>query len=153
MVNLLGSIDAMRTLVPLTVCVLALLCGCGRKGYTQGGGDAGQFILQRALASGGRPIATNGLPAISGEWRYVQDEFGVAVFFPVSQFSAVDAYLRSAFGPPSSQAGWDVRDVGVAIYLQRVGSNTQVGIFPPMSEEQMGRAAQKITEEFEKHTR
>jgi hypothetical protein len=143
----------MRILIPLIVCLLAILCSCGRRGYTQGSGDAGQFILQRALASGGRPIATNGLPAVGGEWRYIEDEFGVAVLFPVSQFSAVDAYLRAAFGPPLNKAGWGVRDVGVAIYLQRAGSNTQVGIFPPMSEEQMGRALQKSTEAIEKSTR
>ncbi|MBI2927048.1 MAG: hypothetical protein HYY24_15240 [Verrucomicrobia bacterium] len=143
----------MRILTPLLVCVLAILCGCGRKGYTQASDDAGQFILQRALAYGGRPIATNGLPAVGGEWRYVQDEFGVAVLFPASQFSTVDAYLRSAFGPPSSKAGWAVRDIGVAIYLERLGNDTQVGIFGPMSEEQMGRAAQRITEAIENNTR
>ena len=121
--------------------------------YAQGSGDAGQFLLQRAIAYGGRPIATNGLATISGDWRYVQDEFGVAVLLPVSQYSDVDAYLRSAFGPPSSQAGWSVRDVGVAIYLQRVDTNTEVGVFPPMSDEQMARAAQKMDEMVKKNTK
>jgi len=74
-------------------------------------------------------------------------------YFPFHSISDVDAYLRSAFGPPSSQAGWSVRDVGVAIYLQRVDTNTEVGIFPPMSDDQMARAAQKMDEMVKKNTK
>jgi len=143
----------MRVFTSLIVCGVAFLCGCSHVHYVQGSGDAGQFLLQRAIAYGGRPIATNGLASISGDWRYVQDEFGVAVLFPVSQYSDVDAYLRSAFGTPSSQAGWSVRDVGVAIYLQRVDTHTEVGIFPPMSDEQMARAAKKMDEMVKKNTK
>ena len=132
---------------------LALLCGCSSEHYIQGRGDAGQFILQHAIAYGGRPIATNGLPAIGGDWRYVQDEFGVGVLLPISEYSAVDAYLRSAFGPPSNSAGWSVRDFGVAIYLQRADTNTEVGIFPPMSDEKQARMWQKIDEMVRKNTR
>lgn len=148
-----ASSKTMRTFASLFVCLLSLLCGCGRNGYKSGVGDAGQFILQRALTFGGRAIATNGLPTIPGGWRYVEDEFGVNVLFPVSQFSAVDAYLRSAFGPSSSHVGWSVRDVRIAIYLQRVGSNTQVGILRPMTEAQMERAGQKLKEAIERNTR
>ena len=102
---------------------------------------------------GGHPFATNELASVGGEWRYVQDEYGVGILLPASQFPAVDAYLRSAFGPPSSQAGWSVRDIGVAIYLQQVGSNAEVSVLHPMSDEQMARAAQKMDELVKKNTK
>ena len=143
----------MRIFTFLAFGSLALLCGCSSERFTQGSGNAGQFILQHAIAYGGHPAVTNGLPVIDGDWRYVRDEFGVTVLLPVSQYSAVDAYLRSAFGPPSSQAGWAVRDFGVAIYLQRVDTNTEVGVFPPMSDDQMARMAKKMDEMVRKNMR
>lgn len=143
----------MRVFISLIFCGIALLCGCSHEHYVQGSGDAGQFILQHAPGYGGRPIATNGLATVGGDWRYVQDEFGVAALLPASQYSAVDAFIRSVFGPPSNHAGWSVRDFGVAIYLQRVGSNTEVGIFPPMSEAQQTRMWQKIDEMVKENTK
>jgi hypothetical protein len=143
----------MRFFTPLVVCCAVLLCGCGHARYNHGRGDAGKFLLQRAIAYGGRPITTNGLPNVGADWRYVQDEWGVGVLFPVSQYSEVDAYLRSAFGPPSSHAGWSVRNVGVAIYLQRAGTNTEVSILPAMSDEQQARMWQKIGETVKENTK
>jgi hypothetical protein len=133
--------------------VLALSCGCSSEHYTQGRGDVGQFSLRHAIAYGGRPVSTNGLPSVGGDWRYVQDKWGIAVLLPISQYSAVDAYIRSAFGPPSNSAGWAASDVGVAIYLNRVDTNTEVGIFPPMSYEQMTEMWQKIDEMVTKNSR
>jgi hypothetical protein len=141
----------MRIFSSLVVCGLALLCGCKSEHYVPGRGDAGQFILQHALAYGGRPIATNGLPTIGGDWQYVQDEIGVGVLLPVSQYQSVQDFLRAAFGPPSNSAGWAVRDFGVAIGVQKEGSNTVVGVHPPMSDEKMARAAQKITDTLKKN--
>ena len=105
--------------------------GCGRPHYIQGHGDAGQFMLQRAVAFGGRPAATNGLPVLGGEWRYIQDESGVGLLLPASRYNEVESFLTSAFGRRSNTAGWAVRDIGAAIYLQSDGSNTLVGIHPP----------------------
>jgi hypothetical protein len=136
----------------VAVCGLDLVCGCTSKHYIQGHGDAGQFILQHALVYGGRPVTTNGLPAIGGEWVYVQDEFGVGILLPASQYQPVQDFLRTAFGPPSNSGGWAARDLGVAIMVQKEASNTVVGVYPPMSEEQMGSSARKMTETIEKHT-
>ena len=143
----------MRISTFLAFGTLALLCNCSNERFAQGRGDAGQFILQHAIAYGGHPTATNGLPVIDSDWRYVQDEFGTAVLLPVSQYPAIDAYLRSAFGPPSNSAAWAVRDFGVAIYLQRVDTNTEIGIYPPMSNDQMARMAQKMDEMVKKNMR
>jgi hypothetical protein len=142
----------MRMFLSLAVCGLALLCACRSGRYVQGRGDAGQFILQHAVAYGGRPVTTSGLPTIGGDWQYVQDEFGVGVLLPASQYRAVQDFLRAAFGPPSNSAGWAARDFGVAIMVQKEASNTVVGVHPPMSDEKMGRAAQKITETIDKNT-
>jgi len=142
-----------RILGALAVCGLAFLCGCSSDHYVRGHGDAGQFILQHAIAYGGHPVATNGLPAIGGDWRYVQDEFGVGVLLPHSGYEPVQDFLRAAFGPPSNSAGWAARDFGVALMVQKDASNTVVGIYPPMSGEKTGRALQKVTEMLQKSTK
>ena len=148
-----GILSTMRIFASLAVFGLVLLCGCSGEHYIQGRGDAGQFILQHALAYGGRPITTNNLPAVGGGWQYVQDEFGVGILLPDSQYQPIQDFLRAAFGPPSNSAGWAVRDFGVAIGVQKEGSNTIVGVHPPMSDEKMARAARKMTETIEKNTR
>jgi len=66
----------MHTLAPLIAVGLALLCGCARDDemhFTKGTGDMGQFVMQQALKRGARPVTTNSLPAIAGEWRYSED--------------------------------------------------------------------------------
>jgi hypothetical protein len=142
----------MRVFTSLVICGLALLCGCSSDHYFQGRGDAGAFILQHALAYGGRPATTNGLPAIGGDWQYVQDAFGVGILLPASQYQPVQDFLRVAFGSPSNSAGWAVRDFGVAIMVQKESRNTVVGVYPPMSDEKMALAARKMTETIKQNT-
>jgi hypothetical protein len=143
----------MRIFASLVVVGVALLCGCSSEHFTQGHGDAGQFILQHAIAYGGRPIATNSLPPVGGGWQYVQDEFGVAVQLPASRYQTARSFVQSAFGPPSNSAGWSVRDFGVAIMVQMIGSNAVVSVYPPMSDEKQARMWQKIDEMVQKNTR
>jgi hypothetical protein len=88
-------------------------------------------MLHRAVAYGGRPIATNGIPVLGGEWQYVEDEHGVGLVFPASRYGEVESFLTAAFGQRSGNPGWAVRDIGAAIFLQRSGTNTLVGIHPP----------------------
>ena len=142
----------MRKTATVIACGLTMLCGCSREHYVQGRGDAGRFILEKAVAYGGHPVMTNGLPTISGDWQYVEDEFGVGIQLSAESYSSVETYLCSAFGSPTSQAGWSVRDTGIAIYLQRAGTNTQLGIHPPMSEAQQARMARKIADTLKKNT-
>ena len=141
----------MRTFASLLFCSLVLICGCHSGRLVQGRGDAGQFILQHAIAYGGRPIVTNNLPTIAGDWSYVQDEFGVGVELPATQFQTAQTFLRSAFGAPSNRAGWSVRDFGVAIFLELVGSNTVVSVHPPMSDEKMAYILGKKTDAIQKN--
>jgi hypothetical protein len=121
----------MRYSTTIFICCLAALVGCTRAHYITGHGDAGAFMLQHAVAYGGRPVTTNGLPTLSGGWKYIQDEHGVGLVFPASRYAEVESFFTAAFGPRSGNPGWAVRDVGVAIYLQQSGSNTLVGIHPP----------------------
>jgi len=115
----------------LAVGCLGLVLGCTHAHYTTGHGDAGQFMLQHAVAYGGRPLSTNGLPPLAGDWSYIEDKHGVGVLFPLSRYTEVQAFLASAFGPQPNKAGWGVRDIGAAIYLQTNGVNTLVGVHPP----------------------
>jgi hypothetical protein len=122
--------EPMRKRFPSSVC-LGLLLGCSSAHYTTGHGDAGQFMLQHAVGYGGRPVNTNGLPTLGGEWSYIEDAHGVGLLFPLSRYSEVQAFLTSAFGPPPHKGGWGVRDIGAAIYLQTNNVSTLVGVNPP----------------------
>ena len=149
----------MRVFTLILACVLTFGCGCTtersaqERSYTQDRGDVGQFILQHALAYGARPIKTNGLPALYGQWEYVQDEFGLGIVLP-PQYQPVEDFVRAAFGPRSNLAGWSAQDVGVAIMVRKeTGTgNTLVGIYPPMPDEKLGRAAQEMTDVVKKNT-
>ena len=144
----------MRIFTSLVLLGLAVVGGCSSgKNYVRGQGDVGQFILQHAVSFGGHPVATNGLPAIEGEWQYVRDEYGVGIMLSRSQFQPVQDFVRAAFGPPSNSAGWSVRDFGVAIMVQKADSNTIVGIYPPMSDEKMAQGMRDMTQTIEKSTR
>jgi hypothetical protein len=143
----------MRILASFFVIGWVLICGCASNHYARGSGDAGQFILQHAVAFGGHPVSTNGLPAIGEDWQFIQDEYGIGILLPASQFQAVQDFVRAAFGPPSNSAGWSVRDFGVAIMVQKIDDKTFVGIYPPMSDEKMATGIREITKGMEKATR
>ena len=121
----------MRVTTSLFVCCLGLVLGCRHARYVEGHGDAGQFMLQRAIAYGARPVATNGLPVLGREWRYIQDEHGLGLLFPGSRYAEVQAFLTSVFGSQPNTAGWGVRQIGAAIYLQTNSASTLVGVHPP----------------------
>jgi hypothetical protein len=121
----------MQITTSFLICCMGLVLGCRHAHYAAGQGDAGQFMLHQALAYGGRPVATNGLPTLGGEWSYIRDEHGVGLLFPASRYAEVETFLTSAFGPRPSSAGWGVRDIGAAIYLGTNGTSTLVGVHPP----------------------
>ena len=129
--TLLGVIKHMRITAVLFFSCVGLLVGCAHPHFSTGHGDAGQFMLQRAIDYGARPITTNGLPVLDGDWEYIEDKYGVGLLFSVSRYREVESFLTSAFGPRSGSPGWAVRDIGAAIYLQRQDTNTVVGIHPP----------------------
>ena len=120
----------MRTILSF-VCCLGLLVGCARPHYVIGHGDAGQFMLRHAVAYGARPVTTNSLPVLNGEWQYIEDKHGVGLVFPASRYAEVESFFTAAFGPRSGKPGWGVRDIGAAIYLQLSDTSTIVGIHPP----------------------
>jgi hypothetical protein len=144
----------MRIFIVISLPVLSMLCSCSNgKHYIQGQGDVGQFILQNAIAYGGPPIATNGLPIIGGNWQYIQDQYGVGILLSQSQYQPVQDFVRGAFGPPSNLAGWSVRDFGVTIMVQKAETNTVVGIYPPMSDEKIAQGIREMTHDMEKVAR
>jgi hypothetical protein len=141
----------MRIFSALALFGLLWACGCrSGKHYVRGHGDAGQFILRQAVAYGGRPVTTNGLPRIEGDWRYIQDEYGVGLLLSKSQYQQVQDFVSAAFGPPSNSAGWAARDFGVAIMILKADSHTMVGIHPPMSYEKMGQGIDEMLREMKK---
>src|SRR5437762_2762384 len=95
----------MRILTPLIAISFSLLCGCAHDEmhFTKGKGDMGQFVMQQALKRGARPVSTNSLPALGGEWRYSEDQYGVVLQLPRERFSEVQAFLRQAFGAPEQE--------------------------------------------------
>jgi hypothetical protein len=134
----------MQTLALLTVIGSLLICGCaGEKEmhFTKGAGDMGQFVMQQALKRGARPVATNSLPALDGDWSYSEDQYGVVLHLPRERFSEVEAFLRQAFGAPAQEAidttdggklGWySPRTIGVALQFGCDTNSTQVLVLRP----------------------
>ena len=80
--------------------VLALLCGCASDRFRSGHGDLGQFILQRAIASGATPVSTNALLRVSRGWRYFEDADGVVIHLAPADYPALESFLIKTFGPP-----------------------------------------------------
>lgn len=96
--------NVMKRLALLLVVAVTVLCGCVHRSeprFVRGTGDAGQFILRQAIARGGQPITTNGLPAITGAWRYSEDEDGVIIRLSRKDYEGVETLLRQAFGAPN----------------------------------------------------
>ena len=90
----------MRTHPSLLLVLIGLSCGCASERFTKGHGDVGQFIIQQAVIRGGQPATTNGLPTISGRWRYSKDEYGVVIQMSRERYPAVASLLQEAFGEP-----------------------------------------------------
>ena len=101
----------------------------------------GQFIMQQALKRGARPVTTNSLPVVRGEWRYSEDQYGVVLELPRERFSDVRAFLRQAFGPPAHEPsetlvggklGWYApTTIGVALQFGYDRERTQVTVLRP----------------------
>ena len=92
-------LDTADIFTSLIVVGLALFCGCAHDDemrFSKGKGDMGQFVIRQALKYGARPIATNGLPAITGKWRFSEDQYGVVLQLPSERFSDVTTFLRAA---------------------------------------------------------
>ncbi len=93
----------MRALASFVVVGLALLSGCATHDemrFKAGSGDVGHFILLQAVARGGQLLTTNGLPTITGPWRYSEDQYGVVIRMPRTDYASVEKLLRIAFGEP-----------------------------------------------------
>ena len=137
----------MQLLTSLVVVGLLLVCGCARETgekemqFTKGTGDMGQFIIQQALKRDARPVSTNGLPVVAGDWSYSEDQYGVVVHLSRERFSEVEAFLQQAFGTPAQAAtdttdggklGWySPKAIGVALQFGYDAERTQVIVLRP----------------------
>ncbi len=95
--------NGMRVLASVITISIALFCGCAKRDgmhFKSGKGDAGQFILLQAVARGGQLRATNGFPAIAGDWRYSEDKYGVVIRMSRENYDVIEVLLRQAFGEP-----------------------------------------------------
>jgi hypothetical protein len=141
----------MRILTSIIAAVL--LCGCAHRGkpaFTVGKGDAGEFILRQAIARGGKPIATHGLPPITGSWGYTEDPFGVVIRMSPDNYRPVEEFLRRAFGPPEFGptetknggliGGYRLSPEGGGIQFGYDPSSTRVIVLRSMTQEEFTRA-------------
>lgn len=134
----------MQSFVLSTAVALLLVCGCTcekEMRFTKGTGDLGQFVVQQALKRGARPVTTNGLPTLGGDWSYSEDQYGVVLHLPRERFSEVEAFLQHAFGAPAQAAtdttdggklGWySPKAIGVALQFGYDSNQTQVIVLRP----------------------
>lgn len=133
-----------------------MLCSCvhdGEPRWITGRGDAGQFILNQAVARGGQPVTTNGLQAITGSWRYYEDQYGVSIRLSRDDYDAVEELLRHAFGPPKlgpsdttdggKLGAYRLTAKGGAIQFGCDADGTYVIVLRPMSKEEFSSGLQR----------
>jgi hypothetical protein len=101
--------------------------------------------LQQAIVCGAHPVATNGLRAVTGRWRYFVDKDGMVMQLPREQFSEVQSFLLQTFGSPEQEPidlksggklGWyAAKTIGVAIQFGYDSKHTQITVLraQPMS--------------------
>src|SRR5208282_2004642 len=88
--------SVMRIQASFLFILIGMLCGCAQDHFRKGHGDVGQFIVQQADVRSGLTVSTNGLPPISGRWRYSEDEQGVVIQMAPDQYPAIESLLRQA---------------------------------------------------------
>ena len=86
--------------------ILVICTGCVSSQFVDGAGDAGQFVLRRVAAQGGRPITTNSLPPLPGQWGYLEDDQGTYMRLPREEFPDLELFLRRSFGEPEIPPPW-----------------------------------------------
>lgn len=125
----------------LSLVLVGWLCGCTHERFTLGSGDAGSFILARAVAYGGTPLSSKDLPAVSDAWRYSEDSQGVVIRMPRDRYAALEQFLQQAFGPPrfgpvdttdgAKLGGYRLTSRGGAIQFTYDANDTQVIVLRP----------------------
>jgi hypothetical protein len=147
----------MRIRILLPIVLIGLVSGCAHEHFKTGRGDVGQFIVQQAITRSGLSTATNGLPAVSGRWRYSEDEFGVVVRMAREQYPAVEALLRQAFGEPkfgpvdtkdSGKLGcYRLTPKGGGIQFGYDAKRTEVIVIRPLSKQEFSETFQKAMQD------
>ncbi len=115
----------MRLLMPLLLG--AVVAGCAHSQR----GDLGAF-LARAMSLRGAHIKDDGrLPTIETRWRFRPDPYGFIVRAD-GRFKEVDAWMRSALGPPYGSCELhcfyaNAKEIGVAVqYLQNPDGTSEI---------------------------
>jgi hypothetical protein len=109
--------------------------------FTRGSGDMGKYIAAAAMKFGAKSISTNDLPALAGEWKVFEDQYGAVLQLGPERFEEVRAFLKKAFGPPAHEPspttdggklGWyAVKTTGIAVQFGYDKQRTQVTILRP----------------------
>jgi hypothetical protein len=153
----------MRILTSLIVVGLTLLSGCAthdQMRFKTGSGDAGQFIVQQAVARGAQPISTTDLPVIRGGWRFGEDQYGVVVRLPRADGAAVERLLHQAFGEPKygpkdtpSGGRWGayrLSPAGVSIQFTSDDQGTEVDVVRLLTKQEHADGVSRAMKELEK---
>lgn len=153
----------MRDLSILVAVSITFLCSCGSRDqmhFKPGSGDAGQFILLQAVARGGQPITTNGLPTITGAWRFSEDQYGVVVRMSRDNYEAIEKLLRKAFGEPrfgpsdttdgGKLGGYRLTPKGGAIQFGYNADRTQVTVLRQLTQQEFADGLSRAMKELGK---
>jgi hypothetical protein len=109
--------------------------------FTKGSGDMGQYIVAAAVKFGAKAVATNDLPALAGEWKVSEDQYGAVLQLGTDRFGEVESFLKKAFGAPAHEPsattdggklGWyAAKTIGIAVQFGYDKERTQVTILRP----------------------
>lgn len=122
--------------------------------FTKGAGDMGQYIIQQALKCGATIVSSNDLPAIKGDWKFSEDQYGTVLQLGRERFDEVQAFLRKAFGTPAHEPdattdggklGWyAVRTTGIGLQFGYNKERTQVIVLRPQKRSEVYKRASEL---------
>ncbi|MEI7730824.1 MAG: hypothetical protein WCO56_14720 [Verrucomicrobiota bacterium] len=148
----------MMRLMLSVLAAASLVCGCATQTGRQaklpetapGSGEAGSFILEQALTFAARPVKTNDLPEITGQWRYSKDEYGATVLMTREQFFEAEAFLHQLFGKPEREqcesvyggilATYDAASIGAEVLYGYDNEGTHISVLKAMTNEELATA-------------
>ncbi len=148
--------------ITYTVLAAIVLClpGCATSRFKSGQGDAGYFILLKAEKFGAVPTDTNAVSNLKGPWHFLEDQYGVVVRMPYSEYPALETFLKASFGAPQVGPKESKKVKGTTYGVYRLtpkggglqfsiskDTGAQVVIIGPMDTKAAGEAAVRVLQD------
>jgi hypothetical protein len=121
----------------LILATLLLVTGCKNEKQS---GNLTAFLAAEIKACGGKELAGDRLPDLSGTWICKKDDEGTGILSDNVSFQKVDALLRELYGAPvrsgttpENEQQWTIPATvaGCSIWYSKHGDGVQITVLKP----------------------